>query len=252
MRQSRGLSSPVQSRRPVGPMGGESPQARASRDHAMARQAVTAAPSSTDGRRVAIAQLRGVMRLGVMDWEIYDGQAQRGPMPEAGICDAIRSGLPRNAYVRQAGTSEWIPIETHPLFAAALQQRGAPGHWAPPPPPPPAYVGSAQATVPASGPPPATPYAVSGPHAGQAARRKLTGRGCLVQGIGVVSLLGAGVGLSSHVDLMVQAVAALAILGCALVLVGGLLNLKWVCGLCKQPIAGRSVLVCPSCHASFT
>src|ERR1700722_20723471 len=112
-----------------------------------------------------------------MDWEIYDGVLQRGPMPEAAVHDAIRSGLPRNAYVRQAGTSEWMPVETHPLFAAALQQRGAPGHWPPPaPPPPPALIGSAPPTAPAaSGPPPNTPYAVSGPPAGQPARRKLAG-----------------------------------------------------------------------------
>ena len=189
-----------------------------------------------------------------MDWEIYDGQRQLGPMPEAGVHDAIRSGLPRNAYVRQAGASQWMPLETHPLFAVALQQRGAAGHWPPPaPPPPPAYVGAAQPMAPAaSGPPPAMPYAVSGPHAGQAARRKLVGRGCLVQGLGVVLLLGAGLGLYSQVALVVQAVAALAILGLVLVVLGGLLDLKWVCGLCKKPIANRSVHVCPSCHASFT
>lgn len=189
-----------------------------------------------------------------MDWEIYDGQAQRGPMPEAGVNDAIRSGLPRNAYVRQAGASEWRPLDTHPQFAAALQQRGAPSQWPPPqPPPPPAYVGSPQPMAPAvSGPSPALPYAVSGPHAGQAARRKLVGRGCLVQGLGGALLLGAGVGLYCHVALMVEGVAALAILGLALLLLGGLLDLKWVCGLCKKPIAGRSVHVCPSCHASFT
>ena len=157
-----------------------------------------------------------------MDWEIYDGQMQRGPMPEAGVHDAIRNGLPRNAYVRQAGASEWTPVEAHPLFAGALHQRGPAGDWRPPPPPPPAYVGAAQPTVPAvSGPSPTTPYAVSGPFAGQAARREL-------------------------------GVAAVALLGLVLVLLGGLLNLKWVCGLCKTPIAGRSVNVCPSCHASFT
>jgi hypothetical protein len=188
-----------------------------------------------------------------MDWEIYDGQMQRGPMPEAGVHDAIRSGLPRNAYVRQAGASEWTPLETHPLFAGALQQRGPAGDWRPPPPPPPAYVGSAQPTVPAvSGPPPTTPYAVSGPFAGQAARRELIARGCLVQGLGVVLLLGAGFALYSNVALMVLGVAAIALLGLVLVLLGGLLDLKWVCGLCKTPIAGRSVNVCPGCHASFT
>jgi hypothetical protein len=173
-------------------------------------------------------------------------------MPEAGVYDAIRSGLPRNAYVRQAGASEWVPVETHPLFGPALQQRGAAVAWAPPPPPPPpAYVG-APPPAPPPGPPPGTPYAVSGALAGQAARRKLLGGGCLVQGVGGVLLLGAGYGLYSQVDLMMKGAAALAVLGLLLLLVGGLLNLKWVCSLCKKPIADRSVHVCPSCHASFT
>jgi len=188
-----------------------------------------------------------------MDWEIYDGQMQRGPMPEAGVHDAIRNGLPRNAYVRQAGASEWMPVETHPLFAGALHQRGPAGDWRPPPPPPPAYVGAAQPTVPAvSAPPSTTPYAVSGPFAGKAARRELVARGCLVQGLGIVVLLGAGAALYGNVPLMVVGVAAVALLGLVLVLLGGLLNLKWVCGLCKTPIAGRAVNVCPGCHASFT
>jgi hypothetical protein len=73
-----------------------------------------------------------------------------------------------------------------------------------------------------------------------------------VQALGVVLLLGAGFVPYSGVALAVPVVAGLAILGLALLLLGGLLHLKWVCGLCKQPIADRSVHVCPSCHASFT
>ena len=185
-------------------------------------------------------------------WEIYDGQMQRGPMPEAGVHDAIRNGLPRNAYVRQAGTSDWLPIETHPLFASALQQRGPLGHWAPPPPPPPALIGAPQPVVLVETPPPTTPYAVSGMHAGQPTRRELVGRGCLVQVLGAVLLLGAGYALYGQLGLVVWGIAALAVLGLGLLLLGGLLDLKWVCGICKQPVAGRSVHVCPSCHASFT
>jgi hypothetical protein len=188
-------------------------------------------------------------------WEIYDGLTQRGPMPEAEVCEVIRAGLPRNAYVRQRGASDWVALDKHPPFAAALDQRNAPSQWPPPapPPPPPAYVGAPQPPAPVmAGPPPGTPYAVSSPHAGQAARRKLRGGGCLVQGLGVVLLLGAGVAPYAAVGLVVQAVAAIAVLGLALVLVGGLLNLRWACSVCSQPIAGRSVHVCPSCHASFT
>ena len=136
-----------------------------------------------------------------MDWEIYDGQKQLGPMPEAGVFDAIRDGLPRNAYVRQRGTSEWMPLETHPLFAVALQHRRAPGQWAPPPPPPPPLIGAAQPVAVEPRPPPNTPYAVASPHAGKPARRQIVGRGCLVQALGGLLLVGAGVCLHGDVPL---------------------------------------------------
>ncbi len=192
-----------------------------------------------------------VTLLVAMDWEIYDGHSQRGPMPEAGVLDAIRSGLPRNAYVRQTGAQEWTPIETHPMFAGALQQRGAPVQWAPPPPPPPAFVGAASPVAPeVPRPPPGTAYAVSG-NAGQQARRTLVARGCLVQGLGTALLLAAGVGLYGEVA-PVPVVAGVGFVGIALLLVGALLGLKWVCGSCKQPVAGRGVFMCPSCRASFT
>ncbi len=144
-----------------------------------------------------------------MDWEIYDGQAQRGPMPEAGVYDAIRNGLPRNAYVRRAGATDWAPIDSHPQFAAALQNRGAPGSWAPPPPPPPAYVGAPQPVAPAvQAPPPTMPYAVSSPSAGQPTRRRLVSGGCLVQILGIALIVGAAAVPYAGVALVVQALAA--------------------------------------------
>jgi hypothetical protein len=188
-----------------------------------------------------------------MNWEIYDGQNQRGPMPEGEVYAAIRAGLPKNAYVRQAGSPDWIALDKHPVFAAALEQRGAPGQWSsmPPPPPPPAFIGAPQPVV--TGPPPGTPYAVSSPNAGQPTRRKAVfGGGCLVQALGVALLLGTFVAPFAGVALMVQVMAGVVGAGLLLVFVGGLLNVRWVCGLCKQPVAGRSVHVCPSCRASFT
>jgi hypothetical protein len=187
-----------------------------------------------------------------MDWEIYDGLQQRGPMPEEGVFDAIRSGLPRNAYVRQRGATEWLPIETQPLFATALRHRGAAGSWPPPAlPPPPPLVGAVQGMPPpVPGPSPALPYAVSAPNAGQPARRKLVGGGCLVQGLGGVLVLGAGGAVYAELALAIPAAAAS--LGLALLLLGGLLNLKWVCSLCRNPVGGRSMHVCPTCHASLT
>jgi hypothetical protein len=67
-----------------------------------------------------------------------------------------------------------------------------------------------------------------------------------------VLLLAASAVPYAGLALVVQAVAAIAALGLALVLLGGFLNLKWACSVCRQPIAGRSVHICPSCHASFT
>jgi hypothetical protein len=187
-----------------------------------------------------------------MDWEIYDGQLQRGPMPEAGVFDAIRNGLPRNAYVRQAGTSDWLPIDTHPLFATVLQHRPAPGQWAPPPPPPPpALIGTPPPAVPeVPRPPPGTAYAVSG-NATQRARPTLVARGCLVQALGSVLLIAAGYGIYAQVAALVV-VAAVAIVGLVLLGVGGLLGLAWVCSACKQPVARKGAFMCPSCRASFT
>jgi hypothetical protein len=65
-------------------------------------------------------------------------------------------------------------------------------------------------------------------------------------------LLGAIVAPFGGVALAEQIVAALAALALVLLSVGGILNLGWVCGQCKQPVAGRSVHLCPNCRASFT
>ncbi len=188
-----------------------------------------------------------------MDWEIYDGVKQRGPMPEAEVYEVIRAGLPRNAYVRPRGTSDWRPVDSHPPFAAALQTRGAPGQWPPPPPPPPppALVGAPPPPQPVvAPPPPGTAFAVS-PDVGRPAPRRLRVGGCLVQCLGALLLVGAGGALYASVGLVVQALAGIAALGLVLLLVGGLLSLKWVCGQCHHPVA-RSTGMCPSCRASLT
>ncbi|MGD0529618.1 MAG: hypothetical protein ABSE49_31055 [Polyangiaceae bacterium] len=188
-----------------------------------------------------------------MNWEIYDGQLQRGPMPDEGVFEAIRGGLPRNAYVRQAGASDWTPIDSHPMFGSAMQNRGAPVQWTPPPPPPPPpLVGAPPPLAPeVQRPPPGTAYAVSAPTAGQRVRRKLAAGGCLVQGLGSLALLGSGFALYTQAAAL-PIVAATAGIGLALLFGGGLLGLKWVCGSCKQPVARRGVFMCPSCRASFT
>jgi hypothetical protein len=71
-----------------------------------------------------------------------------------------------------------------------------------------------------------------------------------VQVLGAALMLGAGAGL--YFALMLPVVAGLAGVGLLLLLVGGLLQRRWVCSLCKQPVGGRAVFVCPSCHAALT
>jgi hypothetical protein len=92
---------------------------------------------------------------------------------------------------------------------------------------------------------------VSAPTAGQRVGRTLVARGCLVQALGTALLLGSGFGLYQQV-VALPVVAAVAALGLTLLLVGGLLGMKWVCASCKQPVARRGVFMCPSCRASFT
>ena len=74
---------------------------------------------------------------------------------------------------------------------------------------------------------------------------ELIGIGCFVQGAGLVapfilgSLFGSGGTLIGVVLLVL------------LLLVGSRLALKWRCGNCKNPIAGKEVQVCPVCKASL-
>jgi len=185
-----------------------------------------------------------------MEWEIYDGLKQQGPMPEAQVYEIIRAGLPRNAYVRQRGATEWTPIEQLGGFAAALQQRGAVAQWPPPPPPPPPppLIG-APPPEPLAPPPPGTAFAVS-PTTGQPAQRSVRVGGLLLPLSGGLVMLAALFVPFAGVALPMAAIAAAAGVGFVLVVVGGALGVKTVCGLCKAPIA-RGVQICPSCRASF-
>jgi hypothetical protein len=64
-------------------------------------------------------------------------------------------------------------------------------------------------------------------------------------------LLGAGFGLYAQV-VALAVFAGVAFLGVALLFLGGILGMKWVCAACKQPVARTGVFMCPSCRASFT
>ncbi len=68
----------------------------------------------------------------MVNWEIYDGTAQRGPLSEAEAVAAIRAGeVPPAAQVRQVGTEEWRPLRSHAPFAMALGQAAGPAPSAP-------------------------------------------------------------------------------------------------------------------------
>ncbi len=56
-----------------------------------------------------------------MEWELYDGQATRGPFGEEALVAAIRAGqIPPAAQVRPVGAEEWKPLRSHAPFAMAL------------------------------------------------------------------------------------------------------------------------------------
>ena len=77
------------------------------------------------------------------------------------------------------------------------------------------------------------------------------GVGCLVQGLGLALMLAGCVGgvvVGSGEGAMVGGVVG-GLLGLILLIIGGRMALKWICGACKNPIADRSVQMCPTCRA---
>lgn len=57
-----------------------------------------------------------------MDWELLDGDKERGPMPEASVIDAIGKGLKPTAKVRPVGKESWKLLGSHEPFAQALER----------------------------------------------------------------------------------------------------------------------------------
>lgn len=90
---------------------------------------------------------------------------------------------------------------------------------------------------------------------GQYARRErkgeFTGVGCLVQGLGLLLVLGAGVGGFLAFSIPGAIIGGLVggVGGLALLLIGGRMALKWVCSACRNPLADGSVRMCPTCRA---
>ena len=73
---------------------------------------------------------------------------------------------------------------------------------------------------------------------------EMTGIGCAVQGLGL--LVGfAGIFLGPVGWIVGGGLALL------LLLVGGRMVLKWVCGDCGNPVADKGVRMCPTCRETF-
>jgi len=76
-------------------------------------------------------------------------------------------------------------------------------------------------------------------------KSEVAGIGCVVQAIGLLfPFVGA---LGGEVGVVVGVVVMLAFL-----VYGSHLSAKWVCGNCKNPVAGRDVRVCPTCRANLS
>jgi len=77
-------------------------------------------------------------------------------------------------------------------------------------------------------------------------KSELIGVGCFVQGFGLLApfVLGALLGFAGAVIGTVVLVL--------LLLVGSRMALKWRCGSCKNPIAGKDVQICPVCRANLS
>ncbi len=73
-----------------------------------------------------------------MNWELYDGKEQRGPLSEAEVVAAIHAGeVPPAAQVRPEGKGTWKSLRAHAPFAMALDSTASPP--AAPAPMPPQY-----------------------------------------------------------------------------------------------------------------
>ncbi len=74
---------------------------------------------------------------------------------------------------------------------------------------------------------------------------EVVGSGCLVQAIGLLMPF-VGYELAGLMGAILGSLIALGFL-----LVGSRMALKWVCPECRNPVASKSVKVCPACQARF-
>jgi hypothetical protein len=73
-------------------------------------------------------------------------------------------------------------------------------------------------------------------HARRVTKSQVAGMGCLLQLIGLILLFFFPIGT---------------IIGLALLILGHFSARKLICGNCGNPLASRSVKLCPACHAHF-
>ena len=81
---------------------------------------------------------------------------------------------------------------------------------------------------------------------------EFAGVGALVQAVGVALPFGGYYAASSAGDTPATGGIVGAILGAVVLVIGGRMALRWVCGACKTPLANGSVQMCPTCHAHLT
>ena len=76
-------------------------------------------------------------------------------------------------------------------------------------------------------------------------KTEMAGKGCLVQALGIIlALLLMSLG-------GVFGVALGLFVGVVLLLWGSRLAIAWKCGACLNPLADRTVLICPVCKATL-
>lgn len=76
-------------------------------------------------------------------------------------------------------------------------------------------------------------------------KSEVAGAGCLVQGVGLL------LPVAGFFIWFVPGALLFGLIGLLLLVVGGRMALKYVCGNCKNPLADKAVRMCPTCRAEL-
>jgi hypothetical protein len=173
-----------------------------------------------------------------VEWELYDGFSESGPLSDADILRAIRADeLVDTAQIRPVGKSAWKSLRAHAPFAMALDERG--------PRKPQAEASQASAKI--------------------ETQRLMFGIGTIVQLVGAFgfvlpAIVGSALLLLAHNSLF--GVELFEVLGWLGVVVGlaigwGFLSwgrrllMRYLCGACGVQLTGWEVRQCPGCKTAL-